>query len=299
MKRTEEQQKDYIFAIFSKCRNETVSGRMQVYYSVLYGEIYIWYRDYLSLDVDGIGLAIGEVIQRFLKDEKINKIPENKDGFLKYLNKSIKREIAGIYHKYNNHEIIKIPKEIKRKLRDIEDFIRMKESQLGRKLTSEEKMLGVSRWFKNPQYVELLNSMNVGGLSYTNNDGSAETDVLNYYPSSSSDPLSEYNDKIDMETIRDSVKSLLEKKQARSRDCYRALFTLHCIEKIKDFNRLYPVLDWKILENWQKNGKKPKQYKIYQKYHPKAQKSSAEAMASKNLSDFLNDLKMLIKSKYS
>jgi hypothetical protein len=99
-----------------------------------------------------------------------------------------------------------------------------------------------------------------------------------------------------MAIIREAVKSLLTKKQKRSRDCYRALFTLHCIENYKDFEELYPVLDKNVLETC-KDGKNPNQYKIYQKYHPKAQKSSAEAMASTNLKEFLKDIETYLKEK--
>ena len=289
-KRTEEQQKNHIFDIFSKCHSETVSGRLQGYYPILCEQIYIWYRDYCSIDVDKMGLAISEVIHRFLKDEKIKKIPEDKDGFFKYLNTSIEREKASFYRKYNENETIKIPKEKKRKLREVEDFIRMKESQLGRKLTSDEKIQGVSKWFKKQEYIDLLNSMSVSSISYANKDGDNEIYALNYLSSTSDDPLSEYLEKTDKELALEAVKTLIEKKQKRSRDCYRALFTLHCIESYKDFENLYPVLDCQILEAWRKDGIMPKQYELYQKYHPNAQKSSAEAMASKNLSEFLNDL---------
>jgi len=296
-KRTEEQQKDYIFDIFSKCHGETASGRLQVYYPTLCEQIYLWYRDYLSIDVDKMGLEITKVINRFIKDENISKIPDDKDGFFKYLNASIKREKNSFYHEYDEESTIKIPKEKKRKLREIDDFIRMKESQFGRKLTNDEKIESISKWFKKQEYVNLLNLINVGSISHTSNDGNNEIDILNYTDTHSVDPLDEYIKKTDMGTVLEAVKFSLAKKQERSRDCYRALFTLYCIENYKDFEKLYPVLDSQILEIWQKSGKNPNQYEIYQKYHPNAQKSSAEAMASKNLSEFLNDIETCLKEK--
>ena len=296
-KRNEEQQKDYIFDIFSKCHSETASGRLQVYYPTLCEQIYLWYRDYLSIDVDKMGLEITKVINRFIKDENISKIPDDKDSFFKYLNASIKREKNSFYHEYDEESTIKIPKEKKRKLREIDDFIRMKESQFGRKLTNDEKIESISKWFKKQEYVNLLNLINVGSISHTSNDGNNEIDILNYTDTHSVDPLDEYIKKTDMGTVLEAVKFSLAKKQERSRDCYRALFTLYCIENYKDFEKLYPVLDSQILEIWQKSGKNPNQYEIYQKYHPNAQKSSAEAMASKNLSEFLNDIETCLKEK--
>ena len=296
-KRTEEQQKEYIFDIFSKCHGETTSSRLQMYYPILCEQIYRWYRDYLSIDVDKMGLEIARVIKRFVRDETILKVPNDKDGFFKYLNSSIKRESKSFYREYNDNETIKIPKKKKQKLREVEDFIRMKESHLGRKLTADEQVQGISKWFKKHEYVSLLNLINVGSISHISSNRNNEVDVFGYATTFLDDPVDEYIRKTDMDTVRETVKTLLEKKQKRSRDCYRALFTLYCIEKYKDFEKLCPVLDSQILRACDKGKKKPKRFEIYQKYHPNAQKSGAEAMASKNLSEFLNDIETYIKEK--
>jgi len=139
-----------------------------------------------------------------------------------------------------------------------------------------------------------LNVKNIGSL-YTANSENDEINVLDFYDAHSEDPLDDYINKTDMETVQAAVKSLLDKKQARSRNCYRALFTLYCIKKGLD--GLYPILDQKIIDSFHKHGKKPKQYKIYLKYHPEADKKSAEAEASKNLHEFLNDIKTYLKEK--
>jgi uncharacterized membrane-anchored protein YjiN (DUF445 family) len=282
-KRTEEQQKDYIFDIFSKCHKETTSGRLQVYYPTLCEQIYLWYRDYLSIDVDKMGLEITKVINRFTKEENISKVPQDKDGFFKYLNASITREKAGFYREYNENDKVKIPKDKKRKLRDLEDFIRMTESQLGRKLTADECSQGVSKWFKKQEYVDLLNVINVDSISYPSNN------------TLSVDPLDEYIKKTDMAIIREAVTSVLAKKQERARDCYKALFTLHCLKK--DIRELYPILDQEIIDAFHKDEKKPKQYEIYLKYHPETDKKSAEVMASTNLKEFLKDIETYLKEK--
>jgi len=294
-KRTKEQQKDYIFDIFSKCHSETASGRLQVYYPTLCEQIYLWYKDYLSIDVDKMGLEIANVIRRIIKDENISKIPNDKDGFFKYLNASINREKANFYREYNENEKISIPREKKRRLREVKDFIIMKESQLGRKLTNNEQVQCISKWFKKQEYIDLLNVINIGSISYTSNDENNEIDALNFVGDLSDDPLVKYIEKIDMENVREAVKSLLDKKQERSRDCYIALFTLYCIKN--DLRGLDSILDQEIINSSHNGGKKPKQYEIYLKYHPGIDKDSAQTEASKNLHEFLNDIKTYLKKK--
>jgi len=294
-KRTEEQQKDFIFDIFNKCRNETVSSRLQVNYQILCEQIYIWYKDYIFFDVDNIGLGITEVIKHFIDDNTISEVPQDKDGFFKYLIISIKNKTKELEREFNEKETINIPKEKKRKLREVEDFIRMKESELGRKLTSNEQLESISKWFKKQEYVDLLNVINVGGFSYTSDDGDEEIDVLNYTDTHSENPLDEYITNIDTEIVNKAVKAVLEKKQGRARPCYKALFTLYCIKN--NIKELYPILDKEIIDTFHKDGKKPKQYEIYIKYHPKADKKGAEAMASVNLKEFLNDIKTCLEEK--
>ena len=292
-KRTEEQQKDYIFDIFSKCYNETASSRLQVYYPTLCEQIFIWYRDYLA--VNKMGLEISKVINCFTKDENIAKIPKDKDGFFKYLKTSLSNEKKANYHEFNENDIIKIQKEEKRKLRKVKDFIKMKESQLGRELTHNEIIQGISKWFKEQEYIDLLNMINIDGFSYTSKDGNDKIDVLNFVDTNSIDPLDEYIIETEKEIVLEAVKSLLERKQERARDCYKALFTLYCIKN--DLRYLYPILDQEIIDFSHKEEKKPKQYEIYMKYHPEVEQKSAEALASANLREFLKDIETYLKNK--
>jgi len=186
----------------------------------------------------------------------------------------------------------------------------MKESQLERKLTNDEQINSISKWFnisekKTIEYLELINNKYVNGLDSKNNNGE-ENNILDsedlkptYLSSSYEMPESTFFENFNVSIIREAVMSVLDKKQKRARDCYKALFTLHCIENVKDknFEELYPVLDKSIIEACRENGKNPNQYDIYQKYHPNAQKSGAEAMASKNLREFLNDIEAYLKEK--
>jgi hypothetical protein len=134
-------------------------------------------------------------------------------------------------------------------------------------------------------------------------DWDNETDIFNtIIPQQNNENLQkdasyDYHIKIKTETLIDAVKTILARRQERARPCDKALFTLHCFKKIKDLEGLYPVLDSKTLEACKNNKEKPKQYEIYMEYHPEAQKNAAEAMASKNLKEFIKDLETYLKEK--
>ena len=144
--------------------------------------------------------------------------------------------------------------------RNKDDVVRMQESYLGRKLSENEKDNVITKWFEH----EVAEGPNI---DYLINSNTA--------------------------IICEAIKTVLENKQSRSRDCYRALLTLHCIDNVD----LFPVLDSQIIETCQQINSKPKQYEIYQKYHPEASKSGSEAMASKNLKELLSDLEVYLKEK--
>jgi len=79
---------------------------------------------------------------------------------------------------------------------------------------------------------------------------------------------------------------------------FRALFTLYCIDNnIKYYRKLWPVLDNEILEEYWKTLAVPDQYRIYMKYHPTAQKSTAQANASKMSKNFFERMDKAIKEK--
>jgi hypothetical protein len=242
-----------------------------------------------------MGLEIATVINNFLnKDKKLN-FPKDKDGFFKYLNTALSNERAGSYGEFDKDKTIRITKEVKARLKKLREFITWEESRLGRKLTIEEHKKGITEFFKEQAYINLLNVEYISSILFPSNDEDDEIDSLNKITTHSVDPLDEYIKKTDMESVLEAVKSLLSKKQERARNCYRALFTLYCIKN--DLRGLYPILDQKIIDTFHKDGKKPKQYEIYLKYHPGVDKKSAEAEASKNLSEFLNDVETCLKTK--
>jgi len=282
--------KNKIFEIYSKWREEPSTDRFLIYYQQLCKEIYLWCKYYLFRKIDNMGEEIAVVTERIMKIEDTL----DKNGCFKYLYGVLKKEKANFYRKYNS-KTIKIPKEMKLKIRTSEDVLRMKERYLGRKLTKDEKILSISDWFgiSIKRANNILNAMQISSSNLSNNDMDSTLNIED----KSINHFDEYFIKSDRKYIREAVEYLINKKQKRARGCYRALFTLHCIDNYKDFEGLYPVLDSQILEARQEDGKNPNQDEIYQKYHPKAKKKSAEAMASKNLHEFLNAVETYLKEK--
>ena len=255
-KENEELLKDKIFSVFINSLNDP--NRQQNYLGQLSGLIYNWCRDYLNFDINEMGVEIVVVIKRLLKEKSNSNIPENREGFIKYLLSSLKMaklEYKRHYEKKNQ-----------------DDLIRMKERQLDRKLTEDEKLTFVSKWYDYDNAMKLIGTSITGAI----NDESPHTD---------------YMISTDTTIIIEAINSVLTKKQDRSRDCYRALLTLHCIDNVD----LYPVLDNQIIEKCKQNSVKPKQYEIYQQYHPEASKNGSGAMAAKNLKELLSDLEKYLK----
>jgi hypothetical protein len=245
-KQNEELLINKIFSVFSNSLNEPL--RQQVYLGQLSSLIFNWCRDYLNFDINDLGVEIVDISKRLLKDQSNANIPHDKEGFLKYLLSSLK---SGKCEYIRNYE-----------KRNHDDIIRMKESHLGRKLTEDERISSIDKWYDYENAIEKVGTSIFGAKI----DGNPQTDYLN---------------SADTAIILEAIKTILSQKQERSRDCYKALLTLHCVDNID----LHPVLDSQIVEAWKQNGEKPKQYEIYQKHHPEASKGSSEAMASKNLKE--------------
>jgi hypothetical protein len=155
------------------------------------------------------------------------------------------------------------------------------------------------------EYTELMNLKNTGGLeinSYNAGD-SDEISRLNSKAkpvcneSASTNPQNEEYAERKRTYIRDALEKVLQNCQDRTRECYRSLFTAHCIDGSMDFEELIPLLDNEILKAYEKDEKVPNNYEIYLKYHPEVQKASAEAIASKMIKDFLIKLQAALKNR--
>ncbi|GBU27286.1 hypothetical protein R84B8_00815 [Treponema sp. R8-4-B8] len=281
--KTKEQQEDSIFELFSNWKSSTSPAETKKYYDQLCASIYNWYKKYYhknNMDEEII-IVINKLTN---KNKKLN-IPKNKDEFFKYLYKSLKYENINSYRKFNDKKSVDIPKNEMAKLKKLNKIIAYKENKLRRKLTEEEKIQCATtetKLFKKQVYINCLNLEKIGGIHLFKNK-------------SKIDLHGDYLTKNNIAELKGTVKYVLDKKQKRARDCCKALFTLYCVKN--DLKELYPILDQKILDSFHKNRKKPKQYEIYLKYHPKVTKKSAEAQASTNLHIFLNDIRTCLKER--
>jgi len=287
----EEKLKTVIYDIYTSLFYETASDRRQVYCGQIWEKIVLWCDkyNYLEINANEMGVEIYNVIKRLVKDN--NGTAKNKSEFFYILKKSMKNA-ENEYFRNNEQGLLKISKGKEQKLKKVDDSIKMKESQLGRKLTNDEEEQCILKWFKKQEYIDLYKAKSMSSISYINND---EIDDIDIEDTHLITPLDEYINKTDMKTVLIAIENLINKKQERSRDCYRALFTLYCIKN--NLKGLYPILDQVIIDSYSKEDKKPKQYEIYMKYHPGIEIESAQAEASKNLHEFLNEVKSYLKEK--
>ena len=270
-KENEELLKDRIFSCFSASLREP--NRQQVYIGQLSGLIYEWCRDYLSFDINSMGVEIVDITISLLKKEDKSGL-QDKVSLIKYLLFLLKNK--KIEYIRNNYEVkLKKNSEFTQsnfEMKIIKDIIHLKNSFIGRKLNEDERQSFINIWY------DSKNSAQINDFTFSNS-------------SNDENPLTAYINSENSVIIRKAIKTVLDKKQDRSRDCLRALLTLKLIDNVD----LYPVLDKKIIERCRQDTEIPNQYKIYQEYHPEVSKGGAEAQASKNLKDLLSAIAAYLK----
>jgi hypothetical protein len=224
-----------------------------------------------------MGVEIYKLVQRLVKGNGTN-IPNEENGFFRYLKTALYRAEKE-YYRNNKENHIDIPKETKKRLKIIDDMIILNESNLGRKLTENERRQCIpEKWFSIAEYTELINLKNAGNVEFIPGNASIN-------------PYVDFFSEVKTQEIKNALSQLFQNTQDRTRDCYRALFTAYCIDRSIGFEGLTQLLDSKILEAYRKSGKKPKQHEIYLKYHPDVKKESASVRASDMTKDFLNKLR--------
>ena len=309
--KTEEQYKSEIFGIYSHFRDEPSSDRRQVYFPQLCELVLRWCNGYFireTYEIDAgyevsMGYEIFKVLDRMIKN--INNIPTSENDFFKYL-KTALYNAKSYYFRSFESGLINIPKNKIVDLKKMDDIIRMEECITGKELSENEQVQCVSKWFNMTEkdileYLHLKNVKYVNGLTNNVNNDNADIDILNfektlipYLEKTFIDPQNEYFAKLNTsenaKRLRDAIESVLNNTQARARECYRALFTVHCIDNAIDFEGLSPLLNSEIVDTHIKNGKKPKLLEVYLKYHPAVKKESAGARASEMSKKFLNTL---------
>jgi len=285
--KTEEELKANIFDVYSKFRKDP--DRRQVCFEQFCEYVIQWCTNFKIIpEAKEMGLEIYKALIRIVKKEI-----EEKD-FFRYLVTSLKNARAEYFSK-GISKGMKYPKRVK----DIEKFISLQESNAERILSEKEKIECVSKWFnitpkKAREYLWMIDNKKVDSLTSFEDEGK---DI----PDSNNNPESTFFSKFSIQEnaaiVRGVVESVLLSKQDRTRECYRALFTAYCINKSIDFEGFASVLNAEILEKYLKDGKKPEQYEVYKMYRPKVSKESAGVRASDMLKILLNDLKTALKEK--
>jgi hypothetical protein len=179
----------------------------------------------------------------------------------------------------------------------------MRESNIARKLTKYESELILSEWYgweekEARECYELIIRKFYGSLEIRINDEDDIVDILDnesssiYLPDMPS-PEDEYLKKHDISIIRKSVETVLQEEE-KNRDIYRALFTAYYITTVKDYKDMLSVLDKKVIEAYNAEGKMPARGEILMKYNDKiTNKESADTSASTRLKEFFNKLSAL------
>ena len=298
-RKTEEQLKTEIFTLYLHCIEETSSDRRQVGFNRIFEALIPWCSFYLHIKADEMGKEIFYVVQRLINGKNAN-IPKDENKFFMYLKKAL-YTTKNEYDRNNQTIQTGISRDNLRKLKAIDTIIAMKEGNLGRKLTGNERIQCISQWLPLGKYIELINDKNASGLDIrlsNNNDEEMSLLDMNVKSIFSANASTEYqasqNEGLE---IKNALELALNKTQKRSRECYRSLFTAYCIDNSAVSESLLPLLDNDVIDKFVKDKVKPKQYEIYQKHHPEAAKASAEAMASKMASDFIEKMKNILNKK--
>jgi hypothetical protein len=311
-KQTEEELKDKIFKEYTEYYNNSSSDRRQRYVGRLFDLIFLWCSDYLfnrDDEIEGgtdfpvkeankMGLEIFNAVTNCVEKDK-----KPKEDFLFYLEEAL-RNANNQYHRNKVEGPLRIPRIIK----EIKKIIKMEENDRGKKLTVDESVQCISKWFctSEKQALVYLKNMN---RQFINNTGADEEDDDNIDIAESmagrsltlkeaiSSPHDDILAKNEVMIISDALKAVLSKSK-KKKPFYRALFTWHCIEYFKDYEKFLPVLDVETIEDYKKNGAVPNQFEIYMKCYPDAEKSTAQSNASGYSKEFFEDLYDIMKEKY-
>jgi len=305
---TEEQLKTQIFFIYQQCKCESSSDRRQTNFGRLCERIFKWCKEYSFVEIaketindydteaDNMGVEICQIVIRLINSDKVL---ENENNFFKYLYKCLDNARTEYYLK-SLSGVIKIPRRKLISWKQMQDAIDDTEKRLARKITKDEGDQLISELFGlDRKKFETIHSMqNPFSLDFVNNDDE-KIDNLNkdvrqpYMMAASNSPSEIFILKHDEHILMEAVKEVLKKRQKRVVECCRALFTVYCMENIKNiknYEKLSMILDNEILEESMKDGNIPNQYEIYLRYHPNVKKRSAEVRSSEILGNFLKDI---------
>ena len=296
-KETETELKTRILVSYTKYFGESLPDRRKVYLGQLWEFTFKWCRGYIFYkETEEMGVEITKKVQECAEKKKT---PEK---FMEDL-------ISSLYNARNQYYRNKVEGALRKNrkiIKDIDKIIATEEANEGRKLTNDERVNRICRYIpmRKETIREHLKSMDRIFVKYAH-DYDDEDEVVESMAGNSltaqgpiSDPEGETLEDSEAEIIKDALETVLNESQEKMKPFYRALFTMRFIKKNKNYQRLIPSLNGEILEMFKKNKKIPTQYEIYMKYHPEAEKSTAEANASQMSKKFFAALEKAIQEKH-
>jgi hypothetical protein len=293
-KRTEEELKAEILNLYCQFHEEASSDRRQVDYErlkkLLQELVYFWCRDHLyKKETVEMGKEIAEAVMNCVKKDKMPN-----EEFIKYLRESLNNAYLQFLRKK-----VEGPSRIPRSIKETKKIIEAKQRVSGgRELNNDEKVQCIKEWFGISEKAARarLEEMDRIFISNTSADDN-KTDIVDSIKSHYSTPQDDILAEEEVMLIKDALEAVLSKTK-KKKPFFRALFTWHCIEYVKDYKKFLPVLDVETIEDYKKNGAVPNQFEIYMKCYPDAEKSTAQSNASGYSKEFFEDLYDIMKEKY-
>ena len=302
-KKTEEEQKDIIFDIYTKCQKETDSDRSQVFIGQLWDLIFKYNR---KLKKDDMGREIFMVVRRLVK-----KNYTQKTDFLKILNTSIKNA-ENEYYRNHKTSLLGLTRKDVKILKDMGRIMRMGDENAGRILTEVEHIQRISKWMNIEEnevkkYLDIENRKPVGYFDKEgNNLLNSQKAFTPYIENTSLTPENEFFRKRikskEADNLCNIIETIIKEKRfnidpENKRKCYRALITNYFLDDKMAIETLYSVLDKDIIEYYREKKEKPNDKDIFQKYLNNPNQDSASSQASELLADFKSRLRALNKTQ--
>jgi len=314
----EEELRTQIYKLYSKFKDEPSSERRQTYLGKLCELATKWCFYFTLMQKlikqlnsvekkfkNEMGREIFEAVNNCLKKDKM---PQNK--FFSYFYTALK---IAVYQFYRNQIVgsLKTPQDIIKERKNMRDLREMWESDLARKLTQNEFERRYAIWNQiSEEEAHNIYLETIGIVTHFDSidkeivgDDGKDTTIIEIIKARSltvdeTDTEPELKEEISI-IIRYEFERFLSKQQERTKDIYRALFTVFCIKnKIEQFPKIYPILDSEILEDYLKTEIIPNAYDIYMKKRPGITQKAAESGASrrkKEIDIFIDKLQKTIK----
>jgi hypothetical protein len=314
----EEQLKDKILAALKYYRNTPEEIRNRDALPRLVDAVFQWCRNCVYLEeTHDFGVEIWEAAKRCAQK------PHNGDEFFLYLKKALKNGRNKYYRQYKNFRI-KVP----RVVRDLKKYF----ENSGKEFTEDEfvdqilhryllpepkKLKEGTREERARSYYRVL--MGLDDITRIHSLDGADNEDEEYHILDTAEvklpyiDTDHYEDPVEIQEhslfmnmleanspqIREKIKQAFINKQERTAECDKALWTLHYIKYLTDFDDKFPLIDSEILMMAKRNEKLPTQAEIWQKYHPKVTKKSAEALSSTRSAKIVEEFESLLKANLS